>query len=583
MRKYLMLALLFASLFLVRAAHAVSGYCGDDICGPGEDCSSCPWDCGFCPGGSGGGVVPQQTAQNSVSIWDGGTGYHSCPLSYVSHTVSGGYNTSVRFRIVNPYTTPTGAFRLTFSSALGWFAPKNLTFAFPPDGYASDGSPYWDVPPLGPNESTEISFTAKGSVGLFNMINVNAQPLDRWGVGCDYFVPHSGANLEQNISRYLGYLNQSQGVTVYYESGGMVLAHLERYGSFAVFMVKGSNVTPVQDPGAINSLVAGYAAAASPTSSVDTSAPYRTLEYSKVLKQGAENNCIALMGMDKYPCVNRTTCRYACASVQVCWYVGQTGWPFIDSMLDYKNSVDSTNAALDKALSSSSAFSQDPSYDNAESALSDMEGLNRNETAVIYQPIFTQYNLCPPPEYAIPQMIGARRQLLDYISSNCIQTKVNRMVDESEATAPLLKLAEQVAAANAAAKAAAEALAKMAANASVCGNGSTIIVANVTLNGSVNTSVCWNATAANQSALNATMNGTAGAKGNATGNITAGVNTSAKNSTAIAQNGSTTNVTVTVPLPGALAKIKDYCPAAPAVILSVFLASAFLSLKRRKR
>jgi hypothetical protein len=583
MRKYLLLALLFASLFLVRAAHADTGYCGDDICGPGEDCSSCPWDCGFCPGGSGGSVVPQPTAQTSVSIWDGGTGYHSCPLSYVSHTVSGGYNTSVRFRIINPYTTPTGAFRLTFSSTLGWFAPKNLTYALRPDGYASDGSPYWDVPPLGPKESTEISFTAKGSVGLFNMISANAQPLDRWGGGCAYFVPQSGANLAQNINQYLTHLNQSQGVIVYYESGGMALAHLERNDSFAAFMVKGTNVTSVQDPGSINSLVAGYVAAASPPSSVDTSAPYRTLEFSKALKQVAENNCVDLMGMDKYPCVNRTTCRYACASVQVCWYVGQTGWPFIDSMLDYKNSIDSTNAAFDMALNSSFAFSQNPSYDNAEAALSDIGGLNRNETAVTYEPIFTQYNLCPPPEYAIPQMIDARRQLLDYISDNCVQTQEGRMVSESVSIAPRLKQAEEAAAA----RAAAQAIANSTANASACVNGSTIIVANVSLNGSANITICWNATvnatAANQSAQNATMNGTAGAKGNATGNITAGINTSIKNSTVIAQNASITNVTVTVPLPGALSKIKDYCPAAPAAILSVFLASAVLSLKRRKR
>jgi len=566
MKRYLALVALFALLFLVRPAHA--GYCGDDICGSGENCTSCPWDCGFCSGGSGGSVIGTAPAARTLSIWDGAYGHIDCPLTSSSHTVSGGYNTSVRFRILNPSLSSTGPFRLVLSSALSWFVPKNITFPLKPDGYTSGGWPYWDVPPLGPNESTEMSFTVNGSVGLINMIDVQAQPLTRWTGDCAYFIPKSGAELGQNISGFLGLLNQSQNVTVYFESGSLVLAHLERNGSFAVFSFNGSNVTAVPDRNVISGLVSQYAAAASPPPTTDISKPYKTLNLSKAMKAAPEKSCMVITGMDRHECVDRPSCRYACASVPACWYVGQIGWPFIDSLLAYRISVDNANSALDRTINSSYDFSQSPSYPAAANALFDMKALDRYETAVIYQPIFTTYNFCPPPEYALPQMIDARRQLLDYIGENCVQAEEGRIIGESASMAPNLILPPPKPPPNV----------SVNINASACGN--------VTLNASANASMCGNATvnatAANQSALNATVNGTVNATGNATGNVTANINASANNGTAVGQNASAANVTITIPLPGALARLNEYCPA-PAALLSVFLASAILSQNRRKK
>jgi|GEM_PF-4137275 len=589
MRKYLALALLFAFLFLARPAASKgvaslsAAVCGNDICESGESCSNCIWDCGVCndSGGITPGVITGPTAK-TVSVPEGsGAGYITCPVSYSSYTSSGGINTTVRFRVLNPSGSSTGAFRLTMSSSLGWFVPKNLTYALPPDGYASDGSPYWDIPPLGRNESTEIFFTAKGSVGLVSQINLNAAPLARWQGGCSRFAPAPGMMLGQNISGYLDSLNRSQGVTSYFESSGMSLAHLEKNGSFAVFRVGAGNVSVVTDPVAIGLLVAQYAAAASQPSTADTSKPYAIVSFSRQKKAAAESQCLAITGMDKHECVDRPTCRLACAAVPACWYVGQVGWPFIDGMLTYKIGLDAANAALGRAENSSLAFSQSPSYSGADAALSDIEALNKYETTVIYHPIFTTYNFCPPPEYAIPQMIDARRQLLNYMDENCVQAQAGRMTSESAAIAPGLRLAEDAAAA----RAAAEALASMAANASACGNLGINGSANMTPNGSSNASMCGNATVnatANQSALNATVNGTANTKGNASGNATVKVNASTGNATQAVQNASPANVTVTIPVPGELARINQYCPATGA-LLSGFVVLAILSQKGRKR
>jgi len=512
---------MLAIVLLLALSLRASAYCGDDICGSGESCDNCVWDCGVCDDteGSGGGVVVQSPVQKTVSIWDGGPSHINCNLSYSSYISSAGINTSVRFRILNPSGSSTGAFRLTLSSSLGWFAPKNLTYALPPDGYTGSGMPYWDMPPLGPGESTEIFFLAKGSVGLINMISVGAEPLMRWQGGCSRFVPYSGTGLNQNISQYLDSLNVSQNARVYFLRNGMALAHLEGNGSFAAFSVNDTNVTVIDDGSTIGALVSDYAAAAS-SSSADTSKPFSVLSYSRQLKAGAEKSCMMITGMDKFNCTDRTTCRYACASVPACWYVGQVGWPFIDCLLAYRISVDSANAALDRAVNSSYSFSQAPSLDAADEALSDIKGLNRYETAVIYQPIFTTYNFCPPPEYALPQMIDARRQLLDYMEGNCVQAEKARMISESVAIAPGLKAAEEAAAA----RAAAEALAAAQA------------LANIT-NASMNASA------------NATMNASANVTGppasitaNATGNVTVGQNASG-NATAM-QNISGANATI---------------------------------------
>jgi len=520
MKSILIVAFLFALIELSAAT------CGDDVCGSGENCSSCIWDCGVCNSteGSGGGSIGTAPAPKTVSIWDGISGYHKCPLSYSSYVSSGSVNTSVRIKILNNYSSSTNAFRLSLSSSLSWFVPKNITFSFGPDGYTNDGKPFWDVPGLGPNESTEVSFVVKGSVGLVDRINVTSSPLERWPGGCKYFVPISVATMEQNITKYLESINQSQDIIIFYTNGNLILTYLKGNSSFAVFGIYGTNVTPVSDNNSIEATVSAFLKAASPTPSTDPSKPFQILNYSRILKQGPEKNCMMITGMDKHNCTDRTSCRYACASVPVCWYIGQVGWPFIDAMLDYRKTIDKADIELDRAINSSLLFSQSPSNGAANATMNDLKSLNRAETAVIYHPLFTTYNFCPPPEYAIPQQIEAKRQLLDYQEENCAWQQQGRIVNESVAMSKALKTAES------------DFLNRtmnMSANitANATGNVTTNITANATGNASAN--VTGNAT------VNVTTNMTANVTANVTSNVTSNATANASSN----QNASLANAT----------------------------------------
>jgi len=544
MKRILAIAFLLALFALSSTCRAASqsvaslsaSTCGDDICSTGEDCDNCIWDCGVCNDteGSGGSLIGTKPAPKTVRIWDGVSGYHDCPLSYSSYVFSGGINTSVRFRILNNFSTSTGPFRLSLSSSLSWFVPKNITFSFGPDGYTYDGKPFWDVPGLGPNESTEVSFTVNGSVGLIDKINVNANQLARWTGGCKYFVPVSGASLAQNITGYLDWINQSQNVTIYYENENQILTHLEGNHSFAVFGIYSTNVTPILDRNAIERTVSVYTKAASPRPSTNTSKPFEILNYSRTLKQGPEKSCMMITGMDRFNCTDRTSCRYACASVPVCWYIGQIGWPFIDTLLDYRKTIDKANETLDRAINSSLLFSQSPSYGTASAALYDLKSLNRVETAVAFHPLFTKYNFCPPPEYAIPQQIEAKRQLLDYLEENCVKQQESRMVNESFAIAPKLKAAEpKPLPVNVSSNACINQTTNMTGNftANMTGNITCNLTANATANitgnatGNMTANVTTNVTAnvTTNMTANATTNATSNFTGNATGNVTANV------------------------------------------------------------
>jgi hypothetical protein len=156
------------------------------------------------------------------------------------------------------------------------------------------------------------------------------------------------------------------------------------------------------------------------------------------LKYAPEHDCYVLSGMDKNPCVNRTTCLYACFSVPVCSDLGSNGWSFIDTLEDYNASVYNADQLLSAALASGSALSQAPSYAAAQAALDDMAALNRAETAVIFQPLITSYGFCQPPEYGMPLQAGATRELLDYLDADCAEGQAGRIASESLHAAALL-------------------------------------------------------------------------------------------------------------------------------------------------
>jgi hypothetical protein len=195
--------------------------------------------------------------------------------------------------------------------------------------------------------------------------------------------------------------------------------------------VNGTNVSVVSDESAIAPLVSRYAAAGSPVSLVNVSEPYGILRYANDLKAGPEKSCMIITGMDRFPCVDRPSCLYACFSVPVCSQIGQAGWSFMDTMLDYKRSIDYTNIVLDNATNSASIFGQSPSYATALQALADMSELNRAETKVIFHPLFTSYGFCQPAEYAMPGQIEAKRALLDYLDDNCLYGEETGIVNQS--------------------------------------------------------------------------------------------------------------------------------------------------------
>jgi len=345
--------------------------------------------------------------------------------------------TTYTFTTLNSFNTSTSAFRLSLTADFNWFNPKNFNYTFKPDGIEGN-TLYWDIPPLLPNESTEVSFTVNGVVGLPESIDVTTEPLSEWNGTCAFLRAYNSSNSIFYIMDFLNETNRSQGVTSYYDAGNLVLAKLEGYGSFAVFSVNGTKVTPVSDPDKIRALVQSYVSAASPATQGNTSALYQALLDTENLKQKPELECYNLTGMDRFPCTNRTSCMYACFSVPVCAAIGESGWDFMDTLMDYNKSVTDANAKLQTAIGSSEIFSKEPSYSNAENAFNDMVTLNRAETKVIFHPLFTTYDFCSPPDYGMGEQTSARREVLDYLASTCLDGELDGIVDEAVKVAPLL-------------------------------------------------------------------------------------------------------------------------------------------------
>lgn len=433
------LAFIFFILLLSGRSFAADPYCGDDVCSAGESCDNCKWDCGVCDDeeeGSSGRHIGVAPPKKTVSIFNG-EGYFNYPIDSSTYTKSGENATTVRLRMKNPYAFSTGAFRLRLEAAASWFYPKNFTFMLDPDGYAQNVWPYWDVYSLEPNESIEIAFIVDQKIGSAGLINARAEPLSRWGE-CAYFVPGISGNATA-VSAYLSSLNQTEDVTLYFEqkkeNASLVLALVG--SDFGVFRINNSNVSVVSDNSTIEKLVSDFIAANTPEPTVDASEPYDILEKSEEVKRGPQDRCFQITGMDQYRCIDRESCFYSCFSVPVCSYIA-TGWEFIDTVQDYRKTIDAADSSLNRSLDSAYSFNIAPSFDSASVALEGMLDLNKAETKVVYHPLFTVYNFCPPADYAIPQQIEARRLLLDYLDENCLYGKEAEIINQSKQLAARL-------------------------------------------------------------------------------------------------------------------------------------------------
>jgi hypothetical protein len=339
----------------------------------------------------------------------------------------------------NGLNTPTTAYRVWLDSGFDWFDARNLTYPFSPDGIEGF-SPYWDLPPILPNESMEVSFSVRKVVGLPESIDVRTQELGRWNGSCGYLKPFNSSTSVFHIQGFLDGTNRTQDVTIYFDEGGRVLARLEGYRSFVVFSINGTHVVPLSDELSIRSLVQGYVLAAGPAKAEgDTSALHKAILMAEDLKEKPEAECYKLTGMDRYPCVDRKSCMFSCFSVPVCSALGESGWSFMDTIMDYNKSVEAANQKLIIALDSSKEFDRSPAYPSAKKAFEDLVVLNRAETTVIFHPLFTVYGFCEPPKYGIPQQTSARRELLDYLASTCLDGESGRIADEAIRIAPLLQ------------------------------------------------------------------------------------------------------------------------------------------------
>jgi hypothetical protein len=346
--------------------------------------------------------------------------------------------TTYTFRTQNLLPAPTTAFRIHISSDFSWFYPPNFTYPFPPD-YMDDESAYWDIPPLLPNETAEVSFTVNRLVGLPEEIDVRSEPIRNWSFDCAYLKPiNSTAASFMRVQDFLQRTNRSQGMAGYFEEGGLLLVKLEEYGSFAVFSMNESGASPVSDGERIDRIIDSYVQAGSPEPAGNTSELHKAIMNTKSVKFKAEHECYLLTGMASHPCVDRETCLYACFSVPVCSLVGQSGWDFMDTIMDYNMSVTEANARIGTAEASSSMLGSGLDYFTAKAAFDDLVALNRAESAIMFHPLIASYGFCEPPNYGLPVQISARRQLLDYLGSTCLYGEGKRMGEEARRVAPLL-------------------------------------------------------------------------------------------------------------------------------------------------
>ncbi|MFH1520735.1 MAG: hypothetical protein ABID61_03760, partial [Candidatus Micrarchaeota archaeon] len=345
--------------------------------------------------------------------------------------------TTYKFKTLNIYNTTTYPYRLWLNSDFTWFEPHNFDYALEPDGI-SGKKPYWDFPPLNPNESMEISFIVNGRVGLAENIGVETQTIDKWIGQCDKLKPVNGSYKSSTslIQGFMNSLNRSQKIVVYYEqnygAGKRVLAYLEEYESFAVFKI-GLNVSAISNKTIISTVVNEYLTAISPLNKtgINTSKPREMIIKSKELKKQPEVDCYRISGMDRFPCVDRDSCLYSCFSVPVCSSIGQSGWSFLDVLQDYNRSISKVNQVFESTSLATEMFSIQPNYETAQAALDSLIELNRAETIVIYHPLFTSYGFCQPPEYGMPEQIGARREILSYLEMNCLYGEKNNLIEQS--------------------------------------------------------------------------------------------------------------------------------------------------------
>lgn len=363
----------------------------------------------------------------------------SLPLHSSSYANAIENRTIYTFRAQNLDDSPTSAFRIHISSDFSWFDPANFTYPMEPD-HMDENSAYWDIPPLLPNETAEVSFTVDRLVGLPEEIDVWSEDIGNWSFECAYLESYnSTAGTYFLIRDFLDATNRSQGATIYFEDGGLALVWLDVYNAFAVFSVDESGAHPVADRAQIDAIVDAYVFAGSPEEKGNVSALYKAVLNTKSVKYKAEHECYLLTGMAEHPCVDRDTCLYTCFSVPVCSLVGQSGWDFMDTIMEYNISATKANMALGQAEASSYMLSLNPDYFNAKKAFEDLVELNRAESEVMFHPLIASYGFCEPPNYGLPVQISARRQLLDYLGSTCRIGEGERMKDEAGRVAPLLQ------------------------------------------------------------------------------------------------------------------------------------------------
>ena len=128
-----------------------------------------------------------------------------------------------------------------------------------------------------------------------------------------------------------------------------------------------------------------------------------------------EAACRILLGTDRNPCTNFTTCQYACYSVTSFCMVEAlgAGRDFINLVWDFENNSILLGRAYDAENSSFAAYSQDSSPQSAYAYLQSLYNLNTAATSAASSPLYTWYSYCFSPDYSLANLTSLQLSAQD--------------------------------------------------------------------------------------------------------------------------------------------------------------------------
>ncbi|MCX6770131.1 MAG: hypothetical protein NT051_05675, partial [Candidatus Micrarchaeota archaeon] len=166
-----------------------------------------------------------------------------------------------------------------------------------------------------------------------------------------------------------------------------------------------SGQTALTDANEISQALSGYYAAIgySPAEASKLSQVHAGILSLRSSKNPGEAECKRLLGTDRNPCTSYDSCQRACYTVtSFCREIAlNVGKPFIYNIWEFENHTLAVNAAYDAEALAYNSLSSNFTPKKAEAyALITGKLLSASQKAS-RSPIFEQYQLCAPPDYAV--------------------------------------------------------------------------------------------------------------------------------------------------------------------------------------